>query len=461
MINLSKKLYISLFSLLLLVVVAGTATFAWFKLNTNAWFDDLELKANAENGIKISVDGKNFKSNLTEEDLKVAILAKVYGYSVGYIDGEIYYTKMNSKGTLEYLPVGNYKEDFERIIVLEPLTSNNGHTFKDLYGRSKGLDTGEYVNLDIYFKGDDNSARTVYFSNSEKYYDDYVVPKTEIVVKDEETISFPNNLSGSFSTYNPQTGEIFKYEKSLNNQPEFEFRTLASNAARFSVRATSGEVVEENYRIYEINEGIGSYATDFNENYYVGASGAKYDAKKNAAFTYYNNVRGFETGQYIEEISFEDVPNTFKAFDTVEGATVVRLDESNDYGQTGKAKINMNIWIEGWDADCIDSIWDQSIQVKFAFTGFEIQEEPIELTYRVTHPETGETVSERTVHQIQGEKISEKGPVKDIYSSVAHKFKCWGQLLEDGSVVPYDFDQTALLDRNEAPSWIFVTIWEN
>ena len=65
MINLSRKLYISILSLLLLFVVAGTVTFAWFKLNTNAWVSDLEIGADTNADLKISVDGINYASNLT------------------------------------------------------------------------------------------------------------------------------------------------------------------------------------------------------------------------------------------------------------------------------------------------------------------------------------------------------------------------------------------------------------
>lgn len=460
MINLSKKLYISLFTLLLLVVVAGTATFAWFKLNTNAWFDDMELNVNSQDGIKISVDGVNFKNQLNEKDLKVAILAKAYGYDVATVDGELCYKSLNNSGNYEYYSTYSYEEDFSKLITLEPVTSTDGCNFKNLYNQEKLLSTGEFINLDIYFKGDDESTRNIYFSNSEKKYDDTIIPKTEILVKNQDYISFPLNLSGSFTTFNPDTGESYFYDKALDNRPDFEFRTLASDAVRFSVKTYSGNNIDKSYRIYEINEGIGSYATDYSEEYYVGLTGAKYDCSKNAAFTYFNNVRGYETGDILDELPFEYMPYTYKGFDTLEGALVAQLNESNHYGATGDVKLNMYLWIEGWDADCIDSIWDQYIQVKMSFTGFEVQEETIELTYQVTNPLTGEVMSERTVHQIQGEIISDQTPAKDIYSGLKYKFKCWGKVNEDGLIEPYDFSEPAWLDAYETPNWKFVTIWE-
>ncbi|MGM9972173.1 MAG: hypothetical protein ACI35W_07170 [Anaeroplasmataceae bacterium] len=476
----SKKLYISLFSLLLLIVVAGTVTFAWFKLNTNAWFDDMELEVNSANGVKISIDGKNYKNQLSAKEIKVAILAKANGYGIGYIDKEPCYTFKNASGTTEYLDADNYEEEFAQKMSLEPVTSTDGENFKNLFNQVKTVRDTEFINLDLYFMADDASDRRVYFSSRELVYNGEYVPKTELTVKNADSIGFPNRLAGSFDTYNPLTGELFRYDKSEDNQPDFEFKTLASDAIRFSTCITNNGVRDNNYKIYEIGTGVGSYATDLTEDYYVGPIGARYDFNKNAGFSYYNNVRGYETGQVLNEISYSSIPQTYKGFDTLEGATILDLNKENNYGQNGTAKMNIFLWIEGWDADCMDSIWNQTIQMKMAFTSFEIQTEPVELTYMITNPETGEVVNSgfkvydeeqgvyinsgtKVVHQIQGQKISEQSPIKDIYSiNGIHKFKGWGKLDANGEITPWNFDEEvwARSDNPEDLKWTFVTIWE-
>ena len=56
------------------MLVTGTATFAWLKINQNAWFDDMEMQVNAQVGLKLSVDGSNYKNNISNRDIKTAII---------------------------------------------------------------------------------------------------------------------------------------------------------------------------------------------------------------------------------------------------------------------------------------------------------------------------------------------------------------------------------------------------
>lgn len=456
MINLSKKLYISLFTLLLLFVVAGTATFAWFKLNTNSWFDDMQLEVNSSDGVKISIDGETWKNELSKREISVAALAKKYGYSVVYKDKVPQY--MDSEGNI--ISSDNWQSEFEQI-KFQAVTTIDGINFKNLYNRNMTASKGDYVSLDLFFKADTEAPTTVYFSNKELA--DLGIPKTTITVKDVENITFPDKLVGDFSTFNPTTGALFTYSNETKEKPNFEFRTLASDALRFAVRSYDGISQNGDVRFYEVGAGVGSYATDFTEDDYVGPIGARYDATKNAAFTYYNNVRGKETEEYITPLSFDYVdsvmPKTYKAFDTVEGATVVKLDAANEYGAHGKAKINLTMWLEGWDADCIDTIWDQTVVASFAFTAFKQNYDPVKLTYQVTNPETGEPIEAKswTVRQIQGEVISEQMPVKSPVPG--YKFSGWGIKKSDGSIVPYEFKDEVWANQEYGTEWTLVTMW--
>ncbi len=88
MINLSKKLYISIFALLLSIAVIGTTTFAWLKLNPNAFFDDMSISIDITGDLEISVDGEHYTNQLSRDDIKSAIVAKAWNYKLSYVENE-------------------------------------------------------------------------------------------------------------------------------------------------------------------------------------------------------------------------------------------------------------------------------------------------------------------------------------------------------------------------------------
>ena len=97
MINLSRKRYISLLTLVLLFVVAGTVTFAWFKLNTNAWFSDLEIGASSNADLRISVVGVEgtYGSHLTNKQIGSSIIAHSNGWDLTWDDTGRRYSHFN------------------------------------------------------------------------------------------------------------------------------------------------------------------------------------------------------------------------------------------------------------------------------------------------------------------------------------------------------------------------------
>ena len=73
LIKIKRKLILSLLLLALTIITATSTTYAWFSKNRNAWVDDFELQIENVEGMLISVDGKNFSSSISNEELiKVA-----------------------------------------------------------------------------------------------------------------------------------------------------------------------------------------------------------------------------------------------------------------------------------------------------------------------------------------------------------------------------------------------------
>ena len=71
--KLFKKVFISIISLLLAMTTLATSTFAWMSLNAEAWVEGMQFTATGGEGFLISVDGVNYKSQLTELDILQAI----------------------------------------------------------------------------------------------------------------------------------------------------------------------------------------------------------------------------------------------------------------------------------------------------------------------------------------------------------------------------------------------------
>ena len=72
----SDKRRNSIWLLILMIVFTGvmlsTSTYAWFTVNRLVQVDSLNVKIEAQGGIDISVDGTNWKSQVTGEEIQNA-----------------------------------------------------------------------------------------------------------------------------------------------------------------------------------------------------------------------------------------------------------------------------------------------------------------------------------------------------------------------------------------------------
>ena len=68
-----------------MVIVTGTATFAWLKLNPNAWFDEMQIDVSSNEDVEISVDGVRWTHNLSKRDVMLGIISVV-----GFFENIVY-----------------------------------------------------------------------------------------------------------------------------------------------------------------------------------------------------------------------------------------------------------------------------------------------------------------------------------------------------------------------------------
>ena len=147
-------------------------------------------------------------------------------------------------------------------------------------------------------------------------------------------------------------------EEGLLAGPDKDKKTVdvyTSNAIRYSVVDTTNETPAIIYEPTNEHD-LGSYATDYSGN--DAELNKLYNAKYNAMYTYYNNIR--ENAQLGNKLlSYEDKPETVR--ELTEDTIITRVSAGS-----GINKLTFRFWLEGWDADCFDGL-SKSINVKLLF----------------------------------------------------------------------------------------------
>lgn len=344
-----RKLFLSFITLVLLITVFTTSTYAWFKINSSAMINGFDFQVHGGEGFVISTNGTNFYSGLSKQQMLEAI---VYGYddeTFEYKEGNLVFKETGQKVTYEELTT-----ILSNQLRLAPLTSTDGINFEDMLGADQTAKSGQFIEFDLYFKTvsnvvEDNMKFEIYFNH-------------ELTTADDGTKVIPTTISSNISEL-PLTAPMTTINGTLNT---FDTITVSSaNAIRVSVEDTS--LAERTATIYEFydSKDLGSYATDYNGDDEL--LNKLYNSNNNAMFTYYNNNKAHL--HHLDSLSYEDMPKTIR-YENNSG------EEFNQaittlYSGSEATKITFRIWIEGWDADCFDGLFE-SISVRLTFKGNRI-----------------------------------------------------------------------------------------
>ena len=348
-----RKIMLMIITVIFTLTTFTGVTFAWLSINSDAWIEGMQIQATAGKGFLISVDNVSYKSNLRKDDLMKAVILK---YRRSY--------SLDENGNLldeayEKVEPKDYAEIFNKI-QLQPCTSYNmeGIELSNLNGTIIDPSKGEYLEFDIYFKSTGeltkdlniylNGLDTVLHQDGNKYD----VNRSRIL-SDIDSIQ----LLGNLVTFDKFTGE------SIHKKYDDIIEVSSANAMRIGVidelsKTTIVELTNE----YD----LGSYATNISD--YVDEHNALYDenvvydakmdANKNAMFTYVA-----DTAERLEPIDYKNVPKTIRSL-TIGGTNSVCVAKLVSSQPVKKA--TFRIWLEGWDADCLDGL-TKSIKVQLSF----------------------------------------------------------------------------------------------
>ncbi|MDD4056800.1 MAG: hypothetical protein PHF85_04040 [Bacilli bacterium] len=303
--KLMRKLSISILAVVFAVVAMGATTFAWFTITNTAKINQFEVQVTAGSGFEIAVT--------TVEGVPSAWKSTI--------------TKEEVKAA-----IGSN-------VVLKDLTSEDGETF---YPISKiGVDVGVngtddyklgtvatdgYAEFDIHFRS--KAVGTVKLNMTET--DITSEGKTKVA-----DVAFAEAYTGGESF--TATSNVLAY---------------AMNAARMAIIGSSTVILEKAGATANAAETLDN-TVGFGTAHAKGA--LAYYIAKNQIDTTDMDLSGVGTG-----------PGTVKFLDTAYDTAVASIvtGPDNDW-YTGK--ITVRIWLEGWDAECLNVIFSDTLQVKIQF----------------------------------------------------------------------------------------------
>jgi hypothetical protein len=311
-----RKVYLSLISFMMIIVIMGTATFAWLGLPTENSVDGLGLTATTGNHLEISLDGVEFGSSIDIDQLE-EIFGNARLHDITTIDGENFY-------------------------------------FGGLNDAERANPNEHYISFDLWFRTS-RRGRHIFLVNNvneEATYEEGV-PGTYVVSKGTSWTATHTFLNG------PE----------LQNIVEEGARGIyyAADAIRISVieRLDPNNVFD----VREENE-LQRLIYDPSENPERGFGVAF------GAFSYLIAKTGLSSfrlpQQYpntVYSLTEFQSHNPYQAVDN--NSLVAELIENGEFDAEERpyyqAKVSINIWIEGWDADAFDAVVRDRIKVQLEF----------------------------------------------------------------------------------------------
>lgn len=312
-----------------------STTYAFVIMNQVVDVDDFDFNIDVQNGVLISLDNENFTAGITLDMIKDEILKRT-GKKYNEITYEGVTIKQDQDGNIMYKDNSLYMQK-------DHLTPDLNH--QDYYLHEMvDADKDDYLTFDLYFKlvGD-------------------VSPDIKYKIKLSDITSVTGKGAKDVSLLTDLTDKDGVVHGPLQNSKTISVDPVDS--MRFAITNVGDELKT---RIYEPSLGLSSSAIE-------GRTSDIYDKNKNAMYTYYNNLNPFE--------KFTKAADDGKAFDTIHiyedvkysDEVIGEFEYDNDLNEFKVIKLNIAIWLEGWDADCFVGIPKDLMQFKIKFA-FELVE---------------------------------------------------------------------------------------
>lgn len=292
--KITKKLLMAILSVSFALVALGTVTFAWFTLTNITTIDSFDIDVSTTEGIEVA-----------------------------FGDEDEWFTEIDTQTMTDYLRKTALK-DFDG---LKPVTSPDGvnfYTREDINQENPLIDPvfDGYVVFQLRFRS--------------------LIANTAIYLSPETVMSDPDGITWtSDAQFTNSKGEEIKVD--------YKVTFYVANAARMSF-----DDGDNNTFVYELPDN--SYGDELDEKFgnYSHSDNPLEDGEitpiANGAISYYNRKHSLNQLKDYEKIELAQANTSFL------GANPIAVTSNTLTDGYYETSITVRIWLEGWDADCMDPI---------------------------------------------------------------------------------------------------------
>ena len=316
--KLSKKMMISLMTFALVFIALGASTYAWFTLADSAELTNLEINVTGGGGLEMALTKKDGTLTDYNTNLSSSIISDVLGK-----------------------------------IQLSDVTSIDGTTFKNFEGETISYDkTGKinsFIELTINF-----NARVEEVSNPSE---------VAVYLVNKQTPTYAENLATQ-GTFVISEGVTTKTSHSYtSNDGEVKPTDNAKTYyAADAIMVSFADAKQEKVKLFDFNAADG-------RNYNDGFNADATQLKGAASFQYNENGTNPGVGEERDSTKLEEISalSTFTdgSIADNDNSKVCILTKQNDGTYTGS--VTIRIWVEGFDYDCFNVIYSDTILTQFEF----------------------------------------------------------------------------------------------
>jgi hypothetical protein len=330
MTKLTRKLLLSVITVVLTVVALGTTTFAWFTLTNVASVQQFDAEIIADSGIEIALgDEVAGTDNLGLNWVTTLTTAAIESYI-----------------TTEYADAFQFNH----------VTTTDGITFRTLgIGEQGNTVTGGYLELPIHFRS--NSAVAIAWTG-------VTLTSPDFDWSADQSFNAINYNAGAYEALAVNSGDLL----TLNAADAFRIAIIGSvtdgpDVVAYEKPATTAS---------PFNHVLGTGGTG-----YQGASVAVGpDTVADTADDTYSGTFGahsyFYNDSQTSPFGIHDI-TTLATQTSIVSERVLDMTLQTDAfaGAAYYGEITIRIWLEGWDLNAYNSILSQVISASFQFTGLD------------------------------------------------------------------------------------------
>ena len=343
--KLTKKLFIAIMTMALLVVTFSASTFAWFTLGETSKIEDIQVKVKSSKGMELSLDGKKWTNNISLDasGVEFADLTTADGKTIVDMKGDT--VKNNLTAANNETAVYFEKTIYVRITTTTT-TGENPTTSKDftkvvlnaVYGSEKTFGAGTDASHENQWLAD----ATLKNGNDNKEYTPVQVGTTTLAAK---TI-----VENQYRSFDPLNAVKISFATTRNNAEAVTGLYGYESVQNFGTVSTTGLAKDyADAKDYDITSTI-SPAT------YTSYTEITAPTSPSTLTKYNAKIEGTSDPRLVV-LEASD----FGAFSTLGDLGVTNADDTNYV----YAKLTIRIWLDGWDADCINAILEKETELAF------------------------------------------------------------------------------------------------